>query len=73
MIGCPTCHADAGPPHRVLHHFLCAHVGPDYDYVSDGKVLVCPKCRRPLMTEREDYEVIGASYRCPACGREFAA
>lgn len=57
---CPGCGAPAAA-HDVLHHFLCAYVGPDYDFFETGKDhFSCPKCRRALLSEGEDWEKIGA-------------
>ena len=73
LTACPSCHAAAGPGHRVLHHFPCAYVGPEYDYAIDDDGMVCPKCRRALVAQDRDFEVLGASFRCDACGKEFVA
>lgn len=73
MTACPSCRSEAVAGHRVLHHFLCAYVGPEYDYAVDGDSTVCPKCRRALVAEGSDWETLGTSYRCDACGREFVA
>ncbi len=70
MSACPACgHAnyERGP---VVHHMLCAYVGPLYDFaVSDGSRR-CPKCRLLLNDGADDSEIIGYSYRCAACGDE---
>ncbi len=71
MIPCPACGRDAEASHPTLHHFLCSYVGPDYDYEADGETVICPKCHRPLVAEGQDFEVIGQSFRCIACGKEF--
>ena len=59
--------------HPVLHHFPCAHVGPDYDYVVRDGARTCPKCGRTLLAAGADHEAIGTSFRCEACRREFLA
>ncbi len=45
------------PDLRVLHHFLCAYVGPASDFF-DGDLWLCPKCGRPLVEEGSDWDVI---------------
>lgn len=68
---CPGCGAPAAA-HDVLHHFLCAYVGPDYDFFETGKDhFSCPKCLRPLLREGDDWEKIGRSLSCSDCGSEI--
>jgi hypothetical protein len=55
----------------VIHHFLCAYVGPRYDYAATERSIACPKCRIELRTDGEDNEVVGYCCKCPACSREY--
>ena len=41
---CPTCRSPDLAETALLHHFQCAHLGPD-DAFRAGRHLVCPKCR----------------------------
>ncbi|MEO1023717.1 MAG: UDP binding domain-containing protein, partial [Bacteroidota bacterium] len=44
---CPNCGSADLNTSDLIHHFVCAHVGPEEDYVS-GDELVCPKCDKVL-------------------------
>lgn len=50
----------------LIHHFRCAHIGPEEDYI-DGPNLVCPKCRLSLRHYGGDYERPGNSLYCNHC------
>lgn len=71
MTACRTCGCEGLTRHPVIHHFLCAYVGPRYDFVMEEDALACPKCRLALSPAGDDNEIVGYSTRCPACGREF--
>lgn len=51
----------------VLHHLICAYVGPLSDFVT-GDHLVCPKCRRPLLKGAQDWEVLEVHAELPSPG-----
>lgn len=70
MKTCRTCGAGSLTRHPVVHHFLCAYVGPRYDFAGPDDGLICPKCRLTLLGSGEDNEIIGYCTRCPDCGRE---
>lgn len=55
----------------VFHHMVCAYVGPEYDFDITADGPCCPKCRRVLRDEADDWEVTASSTRCPACEAEF--
>ena len=55
----------------VLHHMICAYVGPEYDFASDGDSRRCPKCAHSVSACDEACEIVGASARCTACHREM--
>ena len=65
---CPACGGglDFFP---VLHHMMCAYVGPEYDFVPSGKGYGCPKCRRPVVSG--DCEIVGTSAQCSRCHKEM--
>jgi rubredoxin len=55
---CPACRgrAEFSP---VLHHMICAYVGPGYDFTEAGESHVCPKCRREIVSGT--CEIVGTS------------
>jgi hypothetical protein len=65
---CPACRgrAEFSP---VLHHMICAYVGPGYDFTEAGESHVCPKCRREIVSGT--CEIVGTSARCERCRREM--
>lgn len=70
MIACPGCDSDRIERFPVIHHMLCAYVGPLYDFGATGEAYTCPKCRLKLEDRADDSEIIGYSYRCQTCGLE---
>lgn len=67
---CPQCRGPAAAPTPILHHMLCAYVGPAYDFPQHDDVCVCPKCRRVLTADGHDWEIVGDCARCDHCGAE---
>jgi hypothetical protein len=67
---CPTCGA-ALEFFPVLHHMICAYVGPEYDFAPAPKGCTCPKCRRGIAFGDDTCEIVGTSARCEPCGREW--
>lgn len=68
---CPACGAAlAFSP--VLHHMICAYVGPLYDFAAAPDGYTCPKCRREIGPSDEACEIVGESARCARCGKEMA-
>jgi len=43
---CPACGAEGLQIFPVLHHMICAYVGPEYDFPPTEAGYTCPKCRR---------------------------
>jgi hypothetical protein len=66
---CPVCGVPGLAFFPVVHHMLCAYVGPQYDFAATAAGLVCPKCRRAL--GKSDAEIVGTSARCVDCSAEF--
>jgi DNA-directed RNA polymerase subunit RPC12/RpoP len=66
---CPVCGAAGLVFSPVVHHMLCAYVGPQYDFAATAAGLVCPKCRRELIAS--EAEIVGTSARCVDCRAEF--
>jgi DNA-directed RNA polymerase subunit RPC12/RpoP len=68
---CPVCGAAALEFFSVLHHMICAYVGPAYDYAPAAAGYVCPKCRRDIAAAARDCEIVGTSARCRNCRAEI--
>jgi hypothetical protein len=67
---CPVCEArlEFFP---VLHHMICAYVGPAYDFIETSTGYGCPKCRRAIASSDETCEIVGTSARCVHCHSEI--
>ena len=50
----------------IIHHFRCAHVGPESDY-KEGYDLICPKCDRQLRHIGIDYDKLSEIVHCGVC------
>lgn len=68
---CPACGSADLKIAPVIHHMLCAYVGPEYDFAADARGYHCPKCRRWLQDAAHDWEVVSQSAQCLCCGREY--
>ncbi len=69
-VTCPSCQADDAAVSSIVHHLICAYVGPDYDFeATDG--YRCPKCLRALHDHDRYAEIVGQSARCRRCEAEF--
>jgi CheY-like chemotaxis protein len=64
---CGQCHSADLEEQQYLHHFRCAHQGPEPDF-RRGDQLVCPKCRYELTHFGFDYDRPGSMVVCQACG-----
>ena len=67
---CPTC-SSALEFFPVLHHMICAYVGPEYDFTSAAAGYTCPKCLRPIVSGDHACEIVGTSARCIQCRNEM--
>lgn len=67
---CAKCGAQAVSTFPVLHHFLCAYVGPSYDFAVTDSGYLCPKCGRTLKESERDWEILGDSSLCESCKAE---
>ncbi|MEZ6124969.1 MAG: hypothetical protein R3C49_17630 [Planctomycetaceae bacterium] len=69
--GCGSC-GSAWVEHEVLiHHYACAHVGPEAEFqTKDG--LACPKCRLKNLITGSDFELIQGCLKCADCDALFA-
>lgn len=70
-VSCPQCGSRSVEAVPNWHHFLCAYIGPSYDFVVEHGSYYCPKCKGRLEVEAQDWEIVGQSFRCKNCGREF--
>ncbi|MGO4678101.1 hypothetical protein AB4Z40_35125 [Bosea sp. 2YAB26] len=68
---CDICRSGDVERHRVIHHMICAYIGPEYDFARSGDERHCPKCRRRLLGAGRDWEVVAASLQCRICRREI--
>ena len=68
---CPACGADGLEIVPVLHHMICAYVGPQYDFIPVAAGYTCPKCRRGIVSGDRACEIVGTSARCSQCGKEM--
>ena len=70
---CPNCGSAELNRFPVLHHMICAYVGPEYDFDSTEVGYTCPKCRRDIIAYDPACEIVGTSARCPKCNKEMVA
>jgi len=68
---CPACGAEELEIVPVLHHMMCAYVGPQYDFAATVDRYTCPKCRRDIVSGDPACEIVGTSARCVRCGKEM--
>lgn len=47
----------------VIHHYLCAYVGPKSDYLCVKEDMICPKCQRKLRPDNSDWEYLSNNDR----------
>jgi transcription elongation factor Elf1 len=67
---CPACGSSEVEATPIVHHLICAYVGPSYDFEArDGHR--CPKCLRALRDHDHAAEIVGESARCRLCETEF--
>lgn len=64
--GCGCCGSAFVEQEVLLHHFACAHVGPESDFRERGQ-LCCPKCRTQDLIAGADFEQIAGVNRCGDC------
>jgi len=69
-LTCPACQGEDLSIASIVHHRICAYVGPDYDFKAEGGCR-CPKCLRALHDRDRYAEIVGESARCRRCGAEF--
>jgi transposase-like protein len=67
---CPKCNSSNLSSQGLIHHFVCANVGPERDY-KRANILVCPKCDRELRHIGVDYDKPSVIFECNDCGEHF--
>lgn len=69
---CPKCSEHNLKASNIIHHFRCAYVGVEKDFVYKEK-MVCPKCSAELKNLGVDYDRPGKVYNCKnkKCTHEF--
>jgi hypothetical protein len=68
---CVSCQSDKINAYPVIHHFLCAYIGPLYDFLKTPQGYQCPKCQRFLQKdEGSDWQNVGQVKQCQSCGDE---
>ena len=68
---CPACGTERLEIFPVLHHMMCAYVGPQYDFAPKLNRFTCPKCRRDIVSDDPVCEIVGTSARCVRCRKEM--
>lgn len=65
--GCGNCGSAWTRPEALIHHYACAHIGPESEF-RNGNDLLCPKCRQTGLVVGSDFETVTGGYRCADCG-----
>ena len=68
---CPACGNARLEFFPVLHHMVCAYVGPEYDFGTTPAGHTCPKCRSDIVSGDQACEIVGTSARCVRCRKEM--
>jgi len=63
---CPNCGSPDLTVENLIHHFPCAFVGSETDFLKDGR-MVCPKCGKKLKGIGVDYDKPGTIFKCNRC------
>jgi hypothetical protein len=64
---CPSCGSGNLVDEPIVHHYRCGSQAPESRF-ADGRLLVCPKCRRELRHFGVDYGKPGIAVVCRGCG-----
>jgi hypothetical protein len=65
---CPTCGSIAIGEEPMVHHFACGHQDRESRFEREGRIYICPKCRRELRSIGLDYDKPGMVSHCRGCG-----
>ncbi len=69
---CPNCHSLQLREEPTIHHFGCAYVGREREFL-DGTALRCPKCRKEIRHIGVDYERPAENFWCSDCDAQASA
>ncbi len=67
---CPKCGSFDLFTQNLIHHFVCAYIGPESDFIREEN-LVCPKCNKILRHIGVDYDKPSMVYTCNNCRNIF--
>ncbi|WP_412984622.1 hypothetical protein [Pontimicrobium sp. IMCC45349] len=69
---CPKCKSINLEAHDIIHHFTCAHVAPQEQFINnENDNLQCPKCNKHLRHIGIDYDKPSSVYNCNTCDHHF--
>jgi hypothetical protein len=68
---CPNCRTPNLSDEVLLHHFRCGYVGRRSEFETPERDRACPKCSRALRHLGTEYDRLGKTFRCNACGTSF--
>jgi len=66
---CVRCLSANLDPRDMIHHFLCAYIGPIDDFMQEN-TMVCPKCSEVVRHIGVDYDKPSQIYSCMSCNHE---
>lgn len=69
--GCGTCGSAWLEREIRIHHYACAYVGPEREFVAESG-LRCPKCRLTDLVAGSDFEQVKGCLRCADCAAVVA-
>lgn len=67
---CPECSSPNIKTEDLIHHFKCAHVGPETEFIQED-LMVCPKCKDTLRHIGVDFDKPSIIFTCRECGSIF--
>ncbi|MEG1498874.1 MAG: hypothetical protein RR393_05560 [Bacteroidales bacterium] len=67
---CPKCGSTDIYSHPMVHHFSCAYIGAESEFVQKNQ-LICPKCNNVLRHIGIDYDKPANAYHCQNCQSSF--
>lgn len=66
--GCGSCGSAFLEKQDLIHHYACAHVGPESEFRPHGASdLSCPKCRMKSLVSGADFEITEGCLSCRDC------
>ena len=63
---CTQCNSLDLKSENLVHHFRCAYIGPESDFIKDER-MVCPKCDHMLKHIGIDYDKPSEIHTCKRC------